>query len=160
MSIKPLINAIFHLDRNLRIKEVCSSNFNSRCTGKHKFNGIMSITNTAKSDNRNINGFCHLPYHTHCNRLDSWTAESTSIDTQHRFSFLNINSHPHEGIDKRNAVSTLCLYSTCYLRYVRNVRGELDYQRFMITLSYGLNNTCSSGTCYAKSHPTVFYIRT
>ena len=113
MFVKPIVDAIAHLDADGGVDEVGRSDLYGRRTGHEELDGILGVHDTSEPDDRYAHGLCHLPEHSDRDRLDGWSAESSSLDAEQRPSAFDVNGHAHEGVDERDAVGPLVLHCLC-----------------------------------------------
>ena len=160
MLVEPFIDSITHFNSHCRVDKVGCSYLYRCSTSHHELYRITSIHNTAKADNRYLNGFSYLPHHTQGNWFDSRSAKSSSINTQHSATLLYINSHSHQSVDQRYTVGTLSLTGKGDISNIRHVGRKLYYQRLVITLTDSPYYAFCTGTGDTESHTPIFYVRT
>ena len=81
MAIQPFVYTIAHLQRNLWVNEISSTNLYCSCTCHQKLYGISSRRYTAKSYNRYFNSMSNIVNHAKSYRFNCWATESASANT-------------------------------------------------------------------------------
>ena len=106
MIVEPIVDAVAHLDGYGGVEEVGGANLDGCCASHEELDGVLGGADAAKTHYRTLHGLSHLPYHAYVNRLDSRTAQSAGVDAEHWATALDVDSHAHECVDERYAVST------------------------------------------------------
>ena len=72
---------------------------------------------------------------------------------------MQIDSHPHECVDKAESVRTGILAGFCNGHNIRNIRTELNKYRLLHNRFDGSCNLGSSVACCSEAHSAVVNIR-
>ena len=121
--VEPIVDAVAHLDGYGGVEEVGGAYLDGCCASHEELDGVLGGADAAKTYYRNLHSLSHLPYHAYGNRLDSRTAQSAGVDAEHWATALNVDSHAHECVDERYAVSTFH-YGTAF-RLTQYRKAEL-----------------------------------